>query len=50
MHKSPRNKGVCLVSKKLAGFTLKTLKDTKTSADLEPTLFDGLEEQGEKDE
>lgn len=50
VHKSPRNKGVCLVSKKLASFTLKTLKDTKTSADLEPTLFDGLEEQGEKDE
>ncbi len=43
VHKSPRNKGICLVSKKLQSFTLKTLKDTRSSADLEPTLFDGME-------
>lgn len=48
VHKSPRNKGICLVSKKLQSFTLKTLKDTRSSADLEPSLFDGIED--EKDE
>jgi Type IIA topoisomerase (DNA gyrase/topo II, topoisomerase IV), A subunit len=40
VHKSPRNKGVCLVSKKLQSFTLKPLKDNRTSEEMEPTLFD----------
>lgn len=47
IHKSPRNKGVCLVSKKLQSLTLKPLKDFKSSKDLEPGLFDEMEKEGE---
>ena len=46
VRKTPQTNGIKIITKQLASLTLRQIKDSATSEEAEPTLFDG--EEGDK--